>query len=449
MKTQLTPSGKLLPAQRAPQEWLTIAKILFFSSIGIFLFFVPVTLNGKNTILLDHATTLLTGPLKPAAIAILVMLMAYGALSPFINGSYKESISNMVFSAAKVLGLILALMYLTNTAPAWAMEKDMLPFLFEKLALNVGILIPIGAVALTFLIGFGLLELLGVMMERLMRPLFRTPGASSIDAVASFVGSYSVGMLITNRLYIQGRYSLREAMIIATGFSTVSATFMIIVAKTLGIMDYWNFYFWSALIVTFCVTTITAYIPPLSLYNNDAPNPMPEAPKGEAWAFAKAAGIKQYQSNPSLLSMMKVNLLDGIRMSSVVAPSILAIGFIGLMLSKFTPVFEWLGLVLKPFMWLTGIEGLSQYSGQFASGLAEMFLPAILLKDADLAVRYIAAVTSISSVLFFSGSIPCMLATRIPMRFWHLLIIWLVRTVLSILLASIALRLGLAMGWLA
>ncbi|HRE32764.1 MAG TPA: lipoyl synthase, partial [Candidatus Berkiella sp.] len=30
-----------------------------------------------------------------------------------------------------------------------------------------------------------------------------------------------------NRLYIQGRYSLREAMIIATGFSTVSATFMI------------------------------------------------------------------------------------------------------------------------------------------------------------------------------------------------------------------------------
>ena len=282
-----------------------------------------------------------------------------------------------------------------------------------------------------------------------MRPLFRTPGASSIDAVASFVGSYSVGLLITDRLYTQGRYSLREAMIIATGFSTVSATFMIIVAKTLGIMDYWNFYFWSSLVVTFAVTTITAYMPPLSLYNNDAANPMPEAPKGQAWAFAKAAGINQYQSNPSILKMMKDNLMDGIRMSSVVAPSILAIGFIGLILSKFTPVFDWLGVVLKPFMWLTGIDGLSQYSGQFASGLAEMFLPAILLKDADLAVRYIAAVTSISSVLFFSGSIPCMLATRIPIRFWHLVVVWLVRTVLSILLASVALRIGITMGWLA
>lgn len=430
-------------------DWLSIAKILFFSSIGIFLFFVPVSIGGKETILLDHATSVLTGQLKPIAIAALLALMAYGALSPFIQGTFRHSVSNMIFSICKLLGLVLAVLYLTGTAPTWAMQKDMLPFLFEKLALNVGILIPIGAVALTFLIGFGLLELLGVMMERLMRPLFRTPGASSIDAVASFVGSYSVGMLITNRMYTQGRYSLREAMIVATGFSTISATFMIIVAKTLGIMVFWNFYFWSALVITFAVTTVTAYIPPLSLLNNDASNPLPEAPQGQAWVFAKAAGIKQYNSNPSILNMMWVNFLDGLRMSAIVAPSILAIGFIGLLLSKYTPIFDGLGLVLKPFMWLTGIEGLAQYSGQFASGLAEMFLPAILLKDADLAVRYIAAITCISSVLFFSGSIPCMLATQIPIKFWHLLVVWLVRTILSILLASVAFRMAIMMGWLA
>lgn len=36
------------------------------------------------------------------------------------------------------------------------------------------------------------------------------------------------------------------------------------------------------------------------------------------------------------------------------------------------------------YVWLTGIDGLSQYSGQFVSGLAEMSSFAILLKDADL-----------------------------------------------------------------
>ena len=63
-----------------------------------------------------------------------------------------------------------------------------------------------------------------------MRPLWKTPGRSAIDAVA-FVGSYSLALLITNRVYKEGKYTTKEAAIIATGFSTVSATFMIIIAK--------------------------------------------------------------------------------------------------------------------------------------------------------------------------------------------------------------------------
>lgn len=430
-------------------DWQAIMKILFFSAIGVVFFFVPITLGGKSTILLDHATSVITKSARPLAITLLLLIMTYGAAEPFYKGSFKTSVSNMIFSAFKVLGLILAILYLTKLAPDFAMQKDMLPFLFEKLALNVGILIPIGAIALTFLIGFGILELLGVILERLMRPLFRTPGASSIDAVASFVGSYSLGLLITNRMFMQGRYSLRDAMIIATGFSTVSATFMIVVAKTLGLMEHWNFYFWSALLVTFIVTSITTYLPPLSGLSTKVTDPLPQAPKGQIWNYAKAAGIKQYNSNPALTKMVWDNFLDGIRMSSVVAPSILAIGFVGLVLSAYTPVFEWIGFLLKPFMWLTQIDGISQYGGQLASGLAEMFLPAILLKDTELAVRYIAAVVSVSSILFFSGSIPCILATKIPVKMWQLMVVWFMRTVLSILLASVALRIGLAMGWLA
>ncbi len=84
-----------------------------------------------------------------------------------------------------------------------------------------------------------------------MRPLWKTPGRSAIDAVASFVGSYSLALLITNRVYKEGKYTTKEAAIIAAGFSTVSATFMIIIAKTLDIMHLWNIYFWTTLVVTF------------------------------------------------------------------------------------------------------------------------------------------------------------------------------------------------------
>src|SRR5690606_38603706 len=133
-----------------------------------------------------------------------------------------------------------------------------------KLVVPVGLLVPIGAVFLALLVGYGLLEYVGVLMRPIMRPVWKTPGRSAIDAVASFVGSYSLGLLITNRIYKEGKYTAKEAAIIATGFSTVSATFMVIVAKTLDLMNIWLTFFWVTFIVTFAVTAITSRIWPLS-----------------------------------------------------------------------------------------------------------------------------------------------------------------------------------------
>src|SRR5699024_7084183 len=113
------------------------------------------------------------------------------------------------------------------------------------------------------IVGYGLLEFVGVFLQPVMRPIWKTPGRSAVDAVASFVGSYALGLLITNRVFKEGKYTIKEATIIATGSSTVSVTFMVIIATTLDLMDIWNTYFWVTLIVTFAVTAITVRIWPL------------------------------------------------------------------------------------------------------------------------------------------------------------------------------------------
>jgi nucleoside recognition membrane protein YjiH len=375
--------------------------------------------------------------------------MAWGAASPFVSGRWRASTTATVFSALKVLGLVLALMYLTGTGPAVLFQKDMLPFLFDKLALTVGLIVPLGAVALAFLVGFGLLELVGVLMQPVMRPIWRTPGHSAIDAVASFVGSYSVGLLITNRVYLEGKYTAREAAIIATGFSTVSAAFMIIVAKTLNLMDAWNFYFWSTFVIAFAVTAITAWIPPISRMD-DSGGVSDALPAGRSrWQAAWDAGMHQARSAPSLWRVLAENLRDGIAMASAVVPTILAVGLIGLLLARYTPVFDLLGLLLVPFVWIAGLAEPMLTAKALASGLAEMFLPAIQLKGADPVVRYVGAVVSVSSVLFFSGSIPCVLATRIPLSLRQMVAVWFVRTVLSLLMAAAIGHFALAQGWIA
>lgn len=422
-------------------------KLLLTSVLGIAIFFVPFELAGRSTILVDHLAGFLMAQ-RPLALGLILLLIAYGAISPLLDGRWRARPIDRLLSLFKLLGLGLAIMYVADWGPAWLMTPDRLPFLFDKLAMSVGLIVPIGAMALTFLLGFGLLELIGVLMQPVMRPLWRTPGHSAIDAVASFVGSYSVGLLITNRVFLAGKYTVREAVIIATGFSTVSAAFMIIVAKTLNLMEHWNFYFWSTLVITFVITAILARVPPISnmAHHGETDEPLPAGKN--RWQAALASGLTQSSMAQPVLRQLQDNLKDGLLMAAAVVPTILSVGLLGLLLAQHTQLFDLLGWLLWPLTWLLELGEPLETARALSAGLAEMFLPAMLLKDADLLVRYATAVVSVSSVLFFSASIPCILATQIPVRVSQLVVIWLLRTLLGIVLATLCGKLAMAVGWL-
>lgn len=282
-----------------------------------------------------------------------------------------------------------------------------------------------------------------------MKPLFKTSGKSAIDAVASFIGSYSVGLLITDRVYQQGAYSAKEAVIIATGFSTVSTAFMVIVAKTLELMPFWGMYFWSCLIITFVVTAITARLPPIKNFDDNKSIPDDIHVNGSRLKSAINTGIDTAKNAPPLHRLLWDNFMDGVNMASAIVPSIIAIGLIGLLLEKYTPVFDILGLVLYPFTLIGGLpEPLAAAKGM-SSGLAEMFLPALLLAKSDILTRYVTAVVSVSGVIFFSAMIPCVLATKIPLGIGKMVLIWFIRVALSIMLAGWFGQLAIMMGWIA
>ncbi|MFM1640517.1 YjiH family protein [Aeromonas salmonicida] len=431
----------------APTRSAAGIKLLLASLFGIAIFFIPFELAGRSTIMVDHLAGFLIAQ-RPLAVGLILLLIGYGAITPLLDGRWRARPIDRLLSLFKLIGLVLALMYVANLGPAWLMTPDRLPFLFDKLAMSVGLIVPIGAMALTFLLGFGLLELIGVLMQPVMRPLWHTPGHSAIDAVASFVGSYSVGLLITNRVFLAGKYTVREAVIIATGFSTVSAAFMIIVAKTLNLMEHWNFYFWSTLVITFVITAILARAPPISnmAHHGETDEPLPAGKN--RWQAALASGLTQSSMAQPVLRQLQDNLKDGLLMAAAVVPTILSVGLLGLLLAQHTPLFDLLGWLLWPLTWLLELGEPLETARALSAGLAEMFLPAILLKDADLLVRYVTAVVSVSSVLFFSASIPCILATRIPVSVGQLVVIWLLRTLLGIVLAALCGKLAMAAGWL-
>ncbi|MGN7385723.1 YjiH family protein [Sporosarcina sp. SAFN-015] len=428
--------GEKVKAQSNPGMW----KFFVFSAIGAFMFFVPVTIGGKNSIMLDHIVTWIQTYGSGALPYYALLVILAGAVYPFVSGTWKKSTVNMVFSFFKVIGLVVGIMLVFNVGPGWLFDPSMGPFLLNKLVIPVGLLVPIGAVFLALLVGYGLLEFIGVLVQPIMRPIWKTPGRSAIDAVASFVGSYSLGLLITNRVYKEGKYTAKEAAIIATGFSTVSATFMVVVAKTLDLMSMWNLYFWVTLLVTFIVTAITVHLWPLRSIKNEyyeGSTPQPEVkPEGKRIATAWEEAMETVSKAPTLGQNIVMNVKDGLLMAMAILPSILSIGLLGLVLAEFTPVFDWIGYIFYPFTWALQLPEPMLVAKASALGIAEMFLPALLVVESALVVKFVIAVVSVSSIIFFSAVVPCIVSTEIPISIPQLIAIWVQRVILTIIIVT-------------
>ena len=415
-------------------------KFFVYSFIGIFMFFIPVTIGEKKTIMLDHIVTYIQTNWSAGVPYYILIIILLGAIHPFTNGTWKKSFMDVTFTGAKVVGAVVGLMLIFDFGPAWLHADNMGPFLFNKVVVSVGLIVPIGSIFLALLVGYGMLEFIGVIAQPIMRPIWRTPGRSAIDAVASFVGSYSLGLLITNRVYKEGKYTAKEASIIATGFSTVSATFMIIVAKALDLMPYWNLYFWVTLIVTFLVTAATVRIWPLAKIPDEyyeGVEPQPEVQiKGNriqaAWREAKLT----VATAPTLMQNIVANSKDALLMVTAILPSILSIGLFGLVLAEFTPVFDWVGYLFYPFTWLLQLPEPMIVAKASALSIAEMFLPALLVTQATVVVKFVIAVVSVSAIIFFSALVPCIVSTEIPISIPKLIVIWFERVILTLIIVT-------------
>ena len=414
-------------------------KFIFYALLGIFMFFVPIKVGGKSSIPIDHIVNYIKAipSFGPVYTGIVVII---GGILPFINKSWKKDRVTTIFSFLKLLGIVFIFMAIFNVGPAALLDPDVIPFVYNKVVIPVTTIVPIGSIFLAFLVNYGLMEFIGVFMQTVMKPIWKTPGRSAIDAVASFVGSYSLALLITNRVYKEGKYTGKEAAIIATGFSTVSATFMIIVANTLDIMNYWLLYFWLALVITFIVTAVTARLYPLSkkpdTYYNNQEGDVEKIVTSDRRKTAWEEGMAAFDKAPALVESVITNLKDGVMLAITIGPTLMSVGVIGLIIATYTPVFDLVGYIFYPFTWLLRVPEPLLAAKASALSIAEMFLPALLVTEAPMITKFLIAIVSVSEILFFSASIPCMMATEIPLTFKDYIIIWVERVVITILITG-------------
>ncbi len=438
----------------------TRTKLLFIipSIIGILLFMIPILVHDTWTIAVKLLADVINGVigsfLPLLCVIILTISAAMALLATLVKPKFlmKNEVLKECFACTpiwvciRVLGCVFAWMtYLQigaeGSIPAMISGADQGGVALDLIA-GLVIIFAIASFLLPLLLDFGLLEYIGALLTRFMRPVFMVPGRAAVDCITSWIGDGTLGVMLTCNQYEGGYYSEKEASIIATTFSAVSITFSLVVLNQVGLMEYFGIYYLIICLVGIVCAIICPRIPPLCWKKDSYLVP------GRAMSEEIPEGYKNAREYGMALAMQRVSEHKGVgeffgsgaknclSMWFGVLPTVMCIGTIALVLTNFTTIFEILGLPFKPLLELLQVPDAQAASSTMIVGFADMFTPSVIIAGSGACdmTRFIVAVISVTQVLFLDEVGGLILGSKLPINLLELFIIFLERTIISLLI---------------
>ena len=406
-----------------------LAKFLIPSIVGIVLFMIPLKHNGEWTILVKILADFIGGALGGVLPILCVLIVTISAVMSVIalakpkfimeNAILKDTFSvTPVWVIIRVVGAaFIWLTYLGIDAGDDATgfvhmitEGGAGGFVLGDLLTVLVIIFAIAGLLLPLLLDFGLLEFLGALLTKVMRPLFKIPGRAAVDCVTSWIGDGTLGVMLTCNQYEGGYYSAREASIIATTFSAVSITFSIVVLAQVNLMQHFGVYYLLICLVGIVCAIIVPRIPPLSMKKDTylvegraMPEEIPSQYKN-SFDYGMDLALKRVAEHKGAGEFFTNGLKNAVGMWFGVLPTVMAVGTISLMLANNTPIFEILGKPFVPLLNLLQVPEAVEASKTMLVGFTDMLTPAIIASEgiASEMTRFIVAVVSVTQLIYLS-----------------------------------------------
>lgn len=424
------------------------------SFLGILLFLIPIPTDEGWKVTIAVLAGLMASAIEsfvPWVVLVILVIAAVGSLAfigkkentsdtvPFFEKLFNV---NLFWTLTRVVAAVFAFMVLFQVGPEPVWNENtgglllsgsgLLSFLFT-IFLFAGLFLPL-------LMNFGLLEFFGTMMVKIMRPLFRLPGRSSIDALASWVGDGTIGVLLTSKQYEDNKYTQREAAIIGTTFSVVSITFAIVVIEEIGLGEYFLPYYGTVILAGVILALIMPRIYPLAQKKTEFMDGSPQdsvsedVPNGQSLAsHGIEKALEKADRNRSVANFFSDGMKNVLDMWIGVAPVVMAFGTIALILAEYTSTFVILGAPFEPYLNLLGVPEAAEAAQLMVVGFADMFLPAILGAGIESEMtRFVVATMSVTQLIYMSEVGGLLLGSKIPVNIFDLIVVFLLRTVIAL-----------------
>ncbi|RQW21274.1 YjiH family protein [Bacillus sp. C1-1] len=436
-------------SEKAPSK-KSIFTFLIPSLLGALLFLVPFKINDTWTVLIGFAAGTIERSLSAMLPMFLLAIILLSGVLTLLAWVVKPALimerpalkalfyTSLPWTMIRVLGALFALMVMTQSgfaiiyspATGGTIFTDLLPVL-AVWSVVMGLLMPL-------LLEYGLMEWLGTLAKKIMRPLFNLPGRASVDSLASWMGNNMMSILITINQYENGYYTKRESAIIVTNFTITSIGFSLIIAEILELSERFVPFYLTVLVGVFIAAFICPRIPPLSkmhhTYAGDESGAINEtAARGSLWRQAFRRGVEKAAHAPKTTSVLKKGAFNALDIWFGMLPLVMAIGTIALVIAEFTPIFTYLSYPLVPVLEWMNIPEAAQAAPALLVGFADMFLPAILGAGIESELtRFVIGAVSLIQLVYMSEIGVMLMRSSIPISFWQLFVIFIQRTVIAI-----------------
>ena len=408
----------------------------------------PVKIDGSFTIPIAFLSNSLVNSINDYLPLITVIIISISALGSIIIKFMKteNKLLNSLFNvtplwlSGRIIGMIIAILSYFKLGPEfiWS-DKTGSMVLFSLLPVLISVFLFAG-LFLPLLLNHGLLEFVGALLTKVMRPIFNLPGRSSIDCITSWLGDGTIGILLTGRQYEEGFYTQKEASIIGTSFSAVSITFSLMVITQVGLGHMFVPFYLTVTFAGIVAAIIVPRIPPLSRKSNtyiDGSAPKEDAeviPEGyTSFTYGLEKALEKAEENSSIKLFFTDGIKNVVDMWLGVLPIVMAMGGIAVMIAEYTPIFQVLGTPFIPFLKLLGIPEAAAASQTLIVGFADMFIPSVLAANIpNEMTRFIIACTSVTQLIYMSEVGGLLLGSKIPVKLTDLIIIFLERTIVTL-----------------
>ncbi|WP_192985233.1 YjiH family protein [Pseudomonas sp. EggHat1] len=447
-------SMPLLDDQPPTDTSYSVRQLLIFlipSLLGVLLFLTPIVYEEKVTIglgvMADALKAAVSDQLPAIATALLLLSAVLGLFGSLLKPRWlteRRALNDLfvlppLWLALRVLGGLFAAMTFWQFGPEWVWNANTGGVVLKDLAPVLITFFLVAGLILPLLTDYGLMEFCGTLVRNVFRKIFGLPGRSAIDAIASWLGSGTVGVLITAQQYHKGFYSAREAAVIATNFSIASIAFSLLITSFMKLDHLFVPFYLTVVVAGLAAAIITPRIPPLSWKKDEyivgvGKQIKEDVPAGTSllrWGLAQA--VQRANANPSPAQMVKIGVHNVVDIWLGLLPLVMAIGTVSLAIAEFTPIFNWLSAPIVPLLELLQLPEAAKAAPAMLVGFADMFLPAVLGKGIESELtRFVVACVSLTQLIYMSEVGVLIIKAKLPLNLLELFVIFIIRTLITL-----------------